>query len=107
MTAPGGEEPIANCFLYNTGRPADTDEPPPLDDADAASYNVRLPVTDDDVQIVWSPKGDAVAVRIHGEFVAFIGPDDLLGYSRSVARECEWAHPFDAALFIKLFDMDS
>src|SRR3954471_12045237 len=86
MTAPNGEQPIADCFLYNTGKEwsSTTEEPPPLDPSYASEYRVRLPVADEDVQIVWSPAGDAVAARIHGEFVGFIGAHDLRGYSRSV-----------------------
>ena len=105
MTAPNGEAPIADCFLYNTdGVWTDTrEEPPPLDLAFASGYRVRQPVSEDDVQIVWSRKGDAVAVRIHGEFVGFIGPDDQRGYSRSVSEDCDWAHPFDVELFNRLF----
>jgi hypothetical protein len=101
MSAANGEEPIAACFLYNTGR--EGEGPPPLDPEFASEYRVRLPVTEDDVSIVWSAKGDAVAVRIHGEFVGFIGPDDLLGYSRSVRDDCGWAHPFDVDGFNRLF----
>ena len=105
MTAPNGKEPVADCFLYNTGQPWShaEDEPPPLDATFAAEYTVRLPVTEDDVEILWSPAGDAVAVRIHGEFVGFIGPDDLRGYSRSVKEDCDWARPFDVELFRRLF----
>ena len=104
MTAPNGEEPIADCFLYNTGgEPLDGD-PPPLDPAYASSFEVTLPVTEDDIQIVWSVAGDSVAVRVHGQFVGFIGPHDLRGYSRSVHTDCEWAHAFDVELFKRLFD---
>ena len=105
MTAPNGEEPIADCFLYNTGGVGiqALEAPPPLDPAFASSYRVRLPVTEDDVRIVWSPAGDAVAASIHDEFVGFIGPDDLRGYSRSVNQDCPWAHRFDVALFNRLF----
>ena len=105
MTAPNGEPPIAACFLYNTGGAwtESSDDPPPLDPAFASPYRVRQPVTEDDVQIVWSSTGDAVAVRIHDEYVGFIGPDDARGYSRSVSEDCEWAHRFDVELFNKLF----
>ena len=101
MSAPDGAEPIAACFLYNTGR--DGDGPPPLEPDLASEYRIRMPVTEDDVAIVWSPKGDAVAARIHGEFVGFIAPDDLLGFSRSVREDCDWAHPFDVARFLSSF----
>lgn len=106
MTGPEGAEPVADCFLYNMDNvpAASSDSPPPLPEVFASAYRVRLPVTEDDVAIVWSPKGDAVAVRIHGEFVAFIGPDDPLGYSRTVKEDCDWAHPFDVELFRKLFE---
>ena len=106
MTAPEGDEPVAQCFLYNTGRTInyEDEDAPPLDPAFASTYVVRMPVTEDDVQIVWSIEGDAVAVRIHNEFVAFIGPDDALGYSRSVKEDCDWAHPFDVERFKRLFD---
>ena len=107
MTAPDGEPPIAGCFLYNTDdvQPPDVEAPPPLDVAFASGYRVRLPVTEDDAQIVWSPAGDAVAARICGEFVGFIGPDDLRGYSRSVSQVCPWAHRFDVDLFRQLFGL--
>jgi hypothetical protein len=105
MTAPNGEQPVADCFLYNTGEvwSGDRDAPPPLDPAYASDYHVKLPVSEDDIQIVWSVSGDAVAVRIHGQFVGFIGPHDLQGYSRSVKENCEWAHPFDVDLLRRLF----
>ena len=104
MTAPGGEDPVAVCFLYNTGEPSQGDEAlPPLPPDLATSYKVQLPVNDDDLQIVWSAKGDAVAVRIRSEYAAFIAPGDLRGYSRSVNQDCEWAHPFDVELFQKIF----
>ena len=106
MTAPNGEPPFADCFLYSTGEASrsSADEPPPLDPAYASPYRVHLPVTDEDIQIIWSQDGDAVAVRIHGEFVGFIGPHDLRGYSRSVNQDCDWAHSFDVDLFRQLFD---
>ena len=106
MTAPEGQQPVAQCFLYNTdsGSKPEDDDAPPLDPAFASNYRVRTPVTEDDVQIVWSVEGDAVAVRIHDEFVAFIGPDDALGYSRAVKQDCDWAHPFDVDLFKRLFN---
>jgi hypothetical protein len=105
MTAPNGDPPVAACFLYNTGREssANAEEPPPLESEYASDYRVRLPVTDDDVEIRWSAAGDAVAVRIHGEFVAFIASHDLLGYSRTVREDCAWAHAFDVEMFRRLF----
>lgn len=104
MTAPEGEDPVAVCFLYNTGEAPQGDEAlPPLPPDLATSYKVKMPVSDDDLQIVWSLKGDAVAVRIRGEYAGFIAPGDLRGYSRSVNQDCEWAHPFDAELFQELF----
>ena len=105
MTAPDGEQPIADCFLYNTDGVwiEGSEAPPPLEGAFASNYRVRLPVADDEVQIVWSPAGDAVAARIRGEFVGFIGPHDLRGYSRSVTQDCPWAHRFDVDLFRQLF----
>jgi len=106
MTGPEGEEPVVHCFLYDTGGEPGEDEPPPLDPEFASGYRVALPVTEDDVEIIWALDGHAVAVRIHGEYVAFIGPEDLRGYSRSVAIDCDWAHPFDAELFNRLFDME-
>lgn len=105
MTGPEGEEPIALCYLYGSDAQPREDEPPPLDPTFASGYRVALPVTEDDVEIIWAPDGNAVAVRIHGEYVAFIGPEDLRGYSRSVAADCDWAHPFDVELFNRLFEM--
>ena len=107
MTGPRGEPPIAGCFLCNTGNSwtPSTEEPPPLDEALASSNRVQFPVHDDDVQIIWSAAGDAVAVRIHGEYVGFIDSTDLRGYSRSVSQDCDWAHPFDVELFKRLFEM--
>jgi hypothetical protein len=106
MTAARGEEPVAHCFLYDTGGEAAEGEPPPIDPEFASGYRVALPVTEDDVEMIWAPDGEAVAVRIHGVYVAFIGPDDLRGYSRAVAADCDWGHPFDVELFNRLFDME-
>jgi hypothetical protein len=116
MTGPNGEKPIADCFLYNnggqaippvrTGRiacPPTDNGPPALDERYASDEQVLLPVTEDDVQIIWSPAGDAVAVRIHGHVAGFISPDDLQGYSRAVKIDCQWAHPFDEELYLGLF----
>jgi len=105
MTGPDGELPIADCFLYNTEAAwiSGGQGPPPLNEKFASGYRVSLPVSDEDVQLTWSRSGDAVAVRIHGVYVGFIGPDDLRGYSRSVARDCDWAHAFDVDLFNRLF----
>lgn len=105
MTEPYGQQPIAGCFLYNTGEAwtESKEAPPPLDPAYASDYRVNLPVHEEDVEIIWSPSGDAVAVRIHGHFVGFIAANDDRGFSRSVREECDWAHPFDVDLFQRLF----
>ena len=113
LTAPGDFEPVASCFLYATGEPAAGDgAPPPIDPQYASGYTVEPPVTEDDVELLWSPKGDAVAARIKGEIVGFISAEEsqesqrfLLGYSRSVGEECAWGHPFDVPLFQRLFDV--
>jgi hypothetical protein len=105
MTGPNGEPPIADCFLYNTGgEPQPDDEgPPPLDPYFAAEYHVELPLAEEDIELIWSRDGNAVAARIRGEMVGFISPDDLRGYSRSVREDCTWAHRFDVDLFKNIF----
>ena len=105
MTAPEGGPPIAGCFLYNIdpSLAPDDETPPPLDPKFASDFSVELPVTEDDVELLWSIDGNAVAVRIRGLIAGFIGPDDMNGYSRSVNQDCPWAHAFDIPLFKKLF----
>ncbi len=108
MTGPEGAKPIADCFLYAThGGEPDTDPgPPPLDAKYASAFQVALPVTEDDVEILWSPTGEAVAVRVRGDIVGFITSRDLRGYSRSVNQDCPWAHAFDAELYRRVFNKD-
>jgi len=105
MTSPEGAEPIAGCFLYNVDgdQHAGGETPPPLADEYASDFRVELPVTEDDIELLWSSTGEAVAVRIRGVITGFISSTDLLGYSRSVNQECDWAHPFDSELFSLLF----
>jgi hypothetical protein len=105
MTGPNGEPPIADCFLYNTGEGQQPDDegPPPLDAQFASDYRVALPLAEDDIELIWSMDGNAVAARIRGEIVGFISPDDLQGYSRSVREDCTWAHRFDVEIFKRLF----
>ena len=115
LTAPGDFEPVASCFLYATGEPAEGDEaPPPLDPQYASGYTVAPPVTEDDVDLLWSAKGDAVAARIKGQIVGFISSEEdaeperfLLGYSRSIREDCAWGRPFDVPLFQRLFEVGS
>ena len=106
MTAPNGEPPIADCFLYNTGgeQQPDDEGPPPLDPQFASDYRIDLPVAEEDIELIWSPDGNAVAARIRGEMVGFIAPDELQGYSRSVRDDCTWAHRFDVELFKRNFN---
>ena len=112
LTAPGDFEPVASCFLYATGEPAaGEDAAPPLDPQYASGFAVEPPVTEDDVELVWSPKGDGVAARIKGQIVGFITSEGqeserfLLGYSRSIREDCAWGRPFDVPLFQQLFDV--
>ena len=108
MTGPNGEPPISDCFLYNTGgvQQPDDEGPPPLDPQFASEYRVQQPLNAEDVELIWSADGHAVAARIRGEMVGFISPDDLQGYSRSVRQDCTWAHPFDVEIFKRLFHPD-
>jgi hypothetical protein len=105
MSGPEGAEPIARCHVYDTGEDPREGDPPPLEPRFGSGYRVALPVSEDEVEIFWSPEGDAAGLRIRGELVAFIGPDDLLGFSRGVAADCDWAHPFNVELFRDLFDV--
>lgn len=113
VTAPGDFEPVASCFLYATGESAEGDDaPPPLDPQYASGYAVDVPVTEDDVELLWSPKGDAVAARVKGQIVGFISSEEpqeagrfVLGFSRSVIEDCAWGRPFDVPLFQRLFEI--
>ena len=98
-------EPVADCFLYDVpGVSPKEDAPPPLEPRFASAEQVRMPVDEDDVKIIWSEDGNAVAARIHGKVAGFIDSNGLRGYSRAVNEDCPWAHRFDEALFRKLFE---
>src|SRR5437773_4134181 len=92
LTGPGGARPIADCFLYNlpaSGTP-DRHSPPPLDPRFASNLQIVLPLSPEEVELVWSETGNAVAARIRGQIVGFIGLDDGRGYSRAVSQDCPW-----------------
>jgi hypothetical protein len=110
-----GEGPareMQDAWVYNRIPPPDVSElpqfhgdaPPVCDGYVLPSAPVHQdPVGAENVAFLWSEDGEAVAVAVLGVYQAFNVPSVERGFSRDLACDSPWGHPFDEVLFQQAF----
>lgn len=77
---------------------------PPLLTFDYSSPQaIRVNVRKEDISFLWSPKGNAVAVCIKNEPVAFVAANGGHAFSKAIGREGPFGKPWSQEGFNKLF----
>jgi hypothetical protein len=110
VTGPDTLKPVGDCFVYSARPPAAEvpkdwfrGSPPPITTvyASPTAYRPDLPLGQ--VAVTWAADGRAAAVFVGDEPVAFLIVGQLLGYSRAVATDGPWGHPWDEGQFERYF----
>jgi hypothetical protein len=110
VTEPDVPKPVADCFVYNCQPPADElpkswdrAGPPPITTRYASDSAYRPGVSADRVRVGWTERGDAVTALVDDEPVAFLVVGEPRGYSRAIAVDGPYGHPWDEARFAACF----
>jgi hypothetical protein len=110
VTEPAVPKPVGDCFVYNCHPPAaslpnppDRTRPPPITTRFASGTAHRPGVTEDRVRLAWTGTGSAAVVLLDGVPVAFLVVGEKHGYSRGIAVDGPYGHPWDDARFAEVF----
>jgi hypothetical protein len=111
VTEPDFPKPIADCFVYNCDPPArelprncNRSAPPPITTKFASGAAYRPDVSADRVRVAWTRSGKAVVVLLDDEPVAFLVVGEKYGYSRGIAVDGPYGHPWDDARFKEVLE---
>lgn len=110
LTLPDSPELVADCWVYNripappiADLPKYKGGPPPACAGYAGPGAQHRGARREDIELIWAPEGEAVAVTVDGELYGFLTLGTRGGFSRHLAQDGPWGHPWDDALFLQLF----
>jgi hypothetical protein len=110
ITDPDSTKPVADCFVYSCRPPEaelpatwDRKSPPPITTEFASSSACRTDVSQSRMQLVWTERGDAVAVLLDNIPIAFMVVGEKQGHSRAVAVDGFYGRPWNEARFAEAF----
>lgn len=110
VTEPHVPKPIGDCFVYNCHPPPEQlpkslsrSGPPPITARFASGAAHRPGVSADRVELTWTRSGSAAVVLLDREPVAFLVVGEKRGYSRGIAIDGPYGHPWDEARFVEVF----
>lgn len=112
LTAPRGNKPVADCWVYNRIPPPDPASirsyqggPPPACQGYADLEGTVGPEYFAMVKFVWASDGNAVSVWVGDQALGFIAGASLQGYSRFLLRDGPWGNVWDQALYDTSFPL--
>ncbi len=110
LTAPGGNHPIAECWILNTVEAPEnldafdqTESAPPATRRFVADSAKRAVPAAEAVKFQWSEDGESVAIYVEQELLGFIAGNSPRGYSANLREEGPFGSPLDPELFSTLF----
>jgi hypothetical protein len=110
VTEPDVPRPVGDCFVYNCRMPEanlpssqDRSGPPPITTRFASELAHRPNVSSERVRVAWTARGDAAVVLLDDEPVALLVVGEKNGYSRGIAVDGPYGHPWDEARFEEVF----
>ncbi|HJZ91451.1 MAG TPA: hypothetical protein VKE40_11300 [Gemmataceae bacterium] len=111
VTETESRKPVADCFVYNCRPPEpflptgwDRSRPPPILTQFASDTAYYPGITESRIRIHWEEGGVAAAVFVDGRPVAFLLVGEKLGYSRGIATDGPYGHPWNETRFAEVFD---
>jgi hypothetical protein len=111
LTEPTSFRPVADVWVYNLIPPIPPTDiqryarsgPPPACIGFASPSHIRK-AHPDDVTFHWSKDGDAVAIEVDGEVLAFLQTSPRKGWARHLLKEGPFGSPWDDKEHSRLFD---
>jgi hypothetical protein len=110
VTEPEIPKPVADCFVYSCVPVArkmpktwDGSGPPPMIKKYASDAAYRPGLSADRIRLAWTKSGSAALVLVDDTPVAFLVVGEKQGYSRGIAVDGPYGHPWDEARFKEVF----
>jgi hypothetical protein len=110
VTEPNSQKPVGDCFIYNCQPPegelpssCDRTSPPPIVRKYASDAASHPGVSADRIRLAWTRSGNAVLVLLDETPFAFLVAGEKRGFSRGVAVEGPYGHPWSEERFLEVF----
>jgi hypothetical protein len=104
------ESIVADAFVYNRVDPIQKSKirehrggPPPICETYASTEAQMGNPVRGQFSLFWSRDGESVAVLSHSNPIAMIINTKKFGYSKAVAVDGPWGHPWDQDLYDRIF----
>jgi hypothetical protein len=109
VTEPDVPKPVGDCFVYNCRRPAkelprswDGSGQPPITKPFASATAHWPGGSLDRIRLTWTRGGSAAVVLMDDEPVAFLVVGEERGYSRGIAVDGPYGHPWSDERFAEV-----
>jgi hypothetical protein len=110
VSEPNVPKPIGDCFVYNCQPPQtklpesqDRSGPPPIIGKFASSRAALADEFARSLRLSWTRSGNAAAVWLDHEPIAFLEVGQKRGVSRGIGTVGPYGHPWDESRFAELF----